>query len=79
MRSTVKIFFRPSCPLFHGIALIGILKTFTLDLFIRVSKYSKASCKIIKSVNYWRNSFKNKKYLYSPSFHIHKLFTNRTT
>ena len=53
--------------------------TFIIDLFIRVSKYSKASCKIIKSVNYWRNSFKNKKYVYCPSFHIHKLFANRTT
>ena len=43
-------------------------------LFIRVSKYSKAPCKIKKSVNDWRNPFKNKNYLYSPSFHIHKPF-----
>ena len=48
---------------------------YLIDLFIRVSKYSKASCKIKKSVNDWRNSCKNKKY--SPSFHSHKLFAKR--
>ena len=30
-----------------------------------------------KTVNDWRNSFKNKKVLYFPSFHIHKLFAER--
>ena len=30
-----------------------------------------------KSVNDLRNSFKNKKYLYSPNFHIQKLFAER--
>ena len=34
-------------------------------LSIWISKYSKASIKIKKSVNDWRNSFMNKKYLYS--------------
>ena len=33
-----------------------------------VSKYSKCSCTIKKSVNDWTNSLKNKKYLHSPSF-----------
>ena len=46
-------------------------------LFITVSKYSKASSKTKKSVNDWRNWFKNKKYLHSPGFHIHKLFAQR--
>ena len=46
-------------------------------LFITVSKYSKASSKTKKSVNDWRNWFKNKKYLHSPGFHIHKLFAER--
>ena len=46
-------------------------------LFVRVSKYFKAYCRINKSVDDWRHSFKNKKDLYSPSFHIHKPFAER--
>ena len=30
-----------------------------------------------KSVNDLRNSFKNKKFLYSPNFHIQKIFAER--
>ena len=30
-----------------------------------VSKYSKASCRIKKSVNDWKNSLKKKEYLHS--------------
>ena len=46
-------------------------------LFIRVSKYSKASCKMKKSVNDWINSTKNEKYLYCPTFRFHKVFAER--
>ena len=59
------------------LSYVSYMICFLYYLFIRVSKYSKASCKMKKSVNDWRNLFKNKKYLYSPSFHIHKLFTER--
>ena len=42
-----------------------------------VSKYSKASCKINQSVNDWRHSFKNKKFLRSSFLGIRKSFAER--
>ena len=59
------------CALHDRVSILFIIY-FILFIYL-VSKYSKASCKI-QTVNNWRNSFKNKKYLYSSSFHIHKLF-----
>ena len=59
------------------IILFIYLFIYLFNLFIRVSKYSKSSCKIKKPVNNWRNSLKSKKYLYSPIIHIHKLFADR--
>ena len=60
------------CTLHYPVSFLFII--YSIYLFVRVSKYSKSSCKIIKSAYDWRNSFKNKKYLYSLSFHIQKLF-----
>ena len=62
------------CTLHDPVSVLFIIYYF---IYIFVSKYSKASCKTKKSVNDWRNSFKNKKCLYSPSFRIHKLFAER--
>ena len=52
-------------------------QVFRLIVTIRVSKYSKASFKIKQSVDDWRNSFQSQKYLYSPSFRVHKPFAEK--
>ena len=61
-------------PLMYPTWLSKSFIIYFIYVFIRVSKYTKASCEIKKLVNDWRNSFKNKKCLYPSSFHIFKLF-----
>ena len=76
------------CTLHDQVSVLFIIYLFILCIYVfiylftylfiyllgKAKEHSKAPCKIKKSVNDWRNPFKNKKYLYFPSFHIHKPF-----
>ena len=61
------------CSLHDRVSILFIIYYF-IHFFIRASKYSKATYKLRQLVNDWGNLFKNKKYFYSRSFHMDKLF-----
>ena len=59
-------------------ANIILLCTIHDHLYVLFNLSPLRSANIVRLlVNDWRNSFKNKKYLYSPSFCIHKSFVEK--